>query len=400
MARCAPASRTSELAPIRQSPDDHPIRVVVPTTRGGCMKSIADGWLRQVAIFACRAAAVGGLQISSPAAHAGRASVVLLVSASTSAGIFDSEDRLVRTLWSGRYHTSGAITVDWDGRDDDGVAMPDSVRYRARILMHNVRYVWEGVIGNTSAEFTGAHVHRALNPINDMAIDSSGHAFYVVGYDEQQNAINRFDTVAPQVKTALAHDDYRRVFQYAATDGTLAYFANVGLAARRGLFMREPATFVIALKVSDNTEYHFPHGRVDMPGGQLGNRWESVIDYDHDDVDDDAVFRSAPSGLAVQQRGDDLFVPHQQLDEVRVLDKRAGSLLDRIEISAPTRLAVAPDDSLWVLCQSSGQPAVVHLQRRKAHWAPSSTIVDGLLQPVAIGVSPVDGTLIVADAGR
>jgi hypothetical protein len=337
--------------------------------------------------------------VSETATEAGTATVVLPESATTSAGIFDSDERLIRTLWSGRLQPSGTITVNWDGRDDDGMPVAQDKQYQARVLAHNVRYVWEGVIGNTSNEFTGSHIHRALNPINDMAIDSKGHAFYVVGYNEQQSGIRRFEASDPQQPSWQGHDDYRRVFRFTATDGTLAYFANIGLDTPRGLFNHEPSTFVMALNVADGTEYHFPQGKTDIPPGQPGSRWNGVIDDDNDDVDVEGGLRSAPSGLAVQQHANRLFVAHQHLDEVRVLDKREGGLLDRIAVRGPSDLAVAPDDSLWVLCRSADGPMVLHYQLQGTHWVAASRVVSGLRQPVAIGVSPIDGTLVVADAG-
>jgi hypothetical protein len=289
--------------------------------------------------------------------------------------------------------------VSWDGRDDDGMPVPQDKPYQARVLAHNVRYVWEGVIGNTSTEFTGSHIHRALNPINDMAIDSKGDAFYVVGYNEQQSGIRRFETSDPQQPTWQGHDDYRRVFRYTATDGTLAYFANIGLDTPRGLFNHEPSTFVMALNVADSREYHFPQGKADIPPGQPGSRWDGVIDDDTDDIDVGGGLRSAPSGLAVQQHANSLFVAHQHLDEIRVFDKRGGGLRDRIAVPSPSGLAIAPDDSLWVLCRSADGPMVVHYELQGAHWIVAAKVASGLQLPVAIGVSPVDGTVVVADAG-
>jgi hypothetical protein len=267
------------------------------------------------------------------------------------------------------------------------------------MLVHNVRYVWEGVIGNTSRDDSGAHVHRAFGPINDMAFDSRGNGFYVVGYNEQQHAIHRFQTRDPQRQTIMAHDDYRRVFRYTATDGELAYFANVGLYVRRGSDWREPSTFVVALKVSDGQQFAFSNGRIDMPGGQWGNRWDSVIDYDHDDVDEAGGFRSAPSGIAVQQQGNALFVSHRLLDEVRILDKRTGALQGQLSVMRPTALAVAPDQSLWVLSDAEGQPSLVHYRSEGDAWSPIARLSSDLIKPVALGVSPVNGTLVVADAG-
>ena len=109
---------------------------------------------------------------SDPMALSGTALMMLPEGATTSAGIYDSEDRLIRTLWSGRFLSRGSVGVQWDGRDDDGASAPLTGKYRVRLLAHNIRYVWEGVIGNTSREFTGAHIHRALNAINDMALNN------------------------------------------------------------------------------------------------------------------------------------------------------------------------------------------------------------------------------------
>jgi hypothetical protein len=332
-------------------------------------------------------------------ANAGSAQLSLPCACNTSAGVFDSSGRLIRTLWSGKPLSAGPRQIDWDGLDDEGrPAAPD--RYRVRLLAHNIRYVWEGVIGNTARDFTGAHVYRAANPINGMAIDARGHAFYVVGYNEQQPAIGSFTTRDPQRPTALAHDDYRRVFRYAATDGKLAYFANVGLAAPRPSPMRDAATFVIALRVGDGAEYQFAEGRTVFPDANSpgSNRWDSVVDYRNDDLDVDGQFRDAPSGLAVQQRGEELFIAHRGLSTICVLNKRDGRRLAEISIEQPGALAVAPDDSLWVVSQIPGAPALVHYVFSGGVWLERQRSSAGL-QPVAIGVSPTDGTVVVADAG-
>ncbi|HTV72976.1 MAG TPA: FlgD immunoglobulin-like domain containing protein [Steroidobacteraceae bacterium] len=346
-----------------------------------------------------RVVVAGAAWFAAFSAVAGTASFTLPEAATTSAAVFDGGGRLVRTLWSGEKHLVGSVTVTWDGRDDNGARVAPGSKYSARLLVSNVRYIWEGVIANTSAEMSGPHVYRALGPINDMAIDARGDAFYVVGYDEQQNAIHRFNTSDPQRPTSLAHDDYRRVFRFAATDGTLAYFANVGLAAPKGSPMRDPSTFVIALRVNDGAEFSFTHGRSVTSGLHWGNRWDSVIDLDDDDLDSGGVFRSAPSGLAVQRRGRDLFVAHALRNEIRVLDKRTGELLGRIAAERPTSLGVASDDTLWALCRTGGRAALVHFHARGEQWVTDARVTAGLDDPVALGVSPVDGTVVVADAG-
>jgi len=320
-------------------------------------------------------------------ARAGTSTVSLPQSAMTSAGIFDARGRLIRTLWSGLAKPAGAVIIAWNGLDDDGAPVGSSEPYVARVLTHNVRYNWEGVIGNTSAEMTGGHIHRALNPINDMAIDSTGNAFYVVGYNEQQSALRHFNVSDPDRSTALAHDDYRGVFRYVATDGTLVYFANIN-----------SPSFVMALQVADGSEHRFPEGRVELSGSGADIRWQSVIDYGSADAQS-GLPASAPSGLAVQRRGDSLFVAHELTNEIRVIDKKAGGLRDRIEVTAPTSLAMAPDDSLWVLCRMDGRRTVVRYRLFGGKWAQEVRLSADLENPVALAVSPRDGTLVVMDAG-
>ena len=356
-----------------------------------CRDRLLAAWLL-LALFA--------LSCPRPVA-AGAATVDLPCACRTSAAIFDSSGRLIRALWSGRPYPAGPLAIQWDGRGDDGKPAAGAAPYQVRVVAHNVRYVWEGVIGNTSREFIGPHVYRALGTINGMAIDARGDAFYVVGYNEQQSAIRRFSTSDPQSPSALAHDDYRRVFRYVATDGTLAYFANVGLAAPRGSPARDAATFVIALRVGDGSEYPFAQGRAAFPNPQSpgDNRWSSVIDYRDEDSDSDGEFRDAPTGLAVQQHGNELFVSHRHLNTVSVLDKRDGRLLANLTVAQPTALAVAPDDSLWVVSNAQRATTLVRYREEGGEWRPQRRLSPGLEKPVALAASPIDGTVVVADAG-
>jgi hypothetical protein len=318
--------------------------------------------------------------------------------ATTSAGVFDTHSgELIRTVWSGRRRPAGSTTIDWDGFDDDGRPAPSGL-YVARLLTHNVRYVWEGVIGNTSKHLSGPDVHRAFQPINDMAFDGDGHGFYVVGYNEQQSAIHRFEVSEPQVQLSLAHDDYLRVFRFVAADDTLAYFANVGRGTLAGAAGTDP-TFVIALRIADGTQYRFAAGHLEFPAAHSGNRWESVIDEGREGADDGSTEFAPASGLAVQRRGESLFIAHESLNEVRVLDKRTGNPLASLAVERPTGLGIAPDDSLWVLCRSQGAPALVHFLLQGTGWSVERQVTGAWQNPVALGVSPIDGTLVVADAG-
>lgn len=327
-------------------------------------------------------------------AGTGKAVLRLAVSATTSAGIFDAEGRLVRTLWSGRSLLAGPVAIEWDGRDDDGVPVRTDGQYEARLLSHNIRYEWEGVIGNTSSAAPGAQIHRAFGPINDMAIDAQGNAFYVVGYNEGQPALYRFDVSRPQQPKSVGTADFRRIFRYAATDGELSYFANIGLAAARDSPFRGADTFIVAFRVDDGSEYVFPAGKP-----RQGNfQWASGVDYEEQQFESQGVFPYAPTGLAVQRRGRLLFVSHRGSNQIRLFDKKEGRLLGAVEVDSPGDIEVAPDDSFWVICRSGDDLTVARYREQAGTWRLTQQIADTGIEPLAIGVSPVDGTLAVAYA--
>ena len=334
------------------------------------------------------------LMLAANPARADTADLFLPAPAVTSAGIFDQSGRLVRTLWSGRSLPAGPVAVQWDGRDDDGVLAPEADTHEARILSHNIRYEWEGVIGNTSSALPGAQIHRAYGPVNDMAFDARGNAFYVVGYNEAGNALHRFDARNPQQRSSLGRADIRRIFRYAATDGELAYFANIGLAAERGSPFRGTDTFVVAFDVRDGREHTFSSGR--RRSGDFN--WESAADHEQQQVEANGVFPNAPSGLAVQRRGALLMVAHRGLNLVRFFDKKDGRALGAVAVEGPGEIDVAPDDSFWVICRVEGRKTVAHFRQHGGTWAIDRQIDTRDIDPVAIGVSPVDGSLAVADA--
>src|ERR1700722_13901078 len=79
----------------------------------------------------------------------------------TSAGVFTPDGTLVRTLWSKVRYMAGTNTAVWDGLDDNGNAVGAGV-YQIKVLQHNTEYVWDGAVGNTSAELSGPTIHRGF----------------------------------------------------------------------------------------------------------------------------------------------------------------------------------------------------------------------------------------------
>lgn len=58
--------------------------------------------------------------------------------------------------------------VDWDGLDDDGVAIAGEKT--AKVLYHRIDYKWEGTVGNTTAKDDPTTILRAQFPPFALAI--------------------------------------------------------------------------------------------------------------------------------------------------------------------------------------------------------------------------------------
>src|SRR5450756_56627 len=96
------------------------------------------------------------VQVTSPVPTNGKISFAftLPATAQTSAGVYDSHQKLVRTLWSNTTYSSGVHTQTWDGLDNVGSPVPPD-QFTIKVLSNNVTYAW-GVIGNTSRSPTAA----------------------------------------------------------------------------------------------------------------------------------------------------------------------------------------------------------------------------------------------------
>jgi len=172
--------------------------------------------------------------------------------ATTSAGIYDREGRLLRTLWRGEALPAGVHERAWDGRDDRGRPVA-SGEVEALVLHHRIRYVWEGVVGNTSTDRVGAGVHHAFLPPASLAI-ARGRLHYAVGYNEGQPGLLAFDLARPQkALRVLRSTDPFASHALLATDGQRLYWADGGGLSK--------TTFVGAFDLDAARAVPFTRGR-------------------------------------------------------------------------------------------------------------------------------------------
>lgn len=326
------------------------------------------------------------------------------------------DGHLVRTLMANEppvRNASGTLEADWDGTDDWGHAVPPGP-YRATLVGNAIKYAWEGTLGNSSrdAGTGGEHIFRSFAPIRHLAVDPIGNAFFVTGYNELGVHFHRFTMRDPQVPSDFLFDDFNRSFESVDTDGVLVYYANIGAPSTLACSSAGndgTATFVVATRVSDNTQYDW-NGNALKLGGQPGSSgtWYGV-DVSFNAASSDCAsadnltapnrWRHAPNGgVAVQRDGQLLFAAHADDNVIRVLDKKTGHLDASISVDSPASICTAADDSLWVLSLSQLRPRIRHFKRVRDSWISDTSIVSGFISPLAIGCNRADASVAVLDA--
>ncbi len=312
----------------------------------------------------------------------------------TSAGVYQTNGTLVRTLWSKvRYYAAGTYSTNWDGLDDYGNPVPTNTVCQIKLLQHNTEYVWDGAIGNTSAHMSGPAVHTAFYTIHDMTI-SGTNAFYTTGYNEGKYDFVNFSTTDPQTVLSAWSDNpgtsdiFDRNWEYAASDSNWVYFAAPTSMNPTNSTVSNYKGFVIADKIGATSAATYTIATFTNGVGITNNNYYYA----------NGIYvgtQPGLSGIAVQINNNLLAVSVAPDNAIYLLDKRSGATLGGFSVADPGRLSFSPDGSLWVV-SSNNVIQFVNLTS-----SPSvATTISGFFQPLAVAVSPTNSNLIlVADGG-
>lgn len=296
----------------------------------------------------------------------------------TSAGIFAQDGTLIKTLWSGVQYNAGTYSQSWDGTDDEGRLVTGS-DFNVRVLSSKVRYTWEGVIGNTSANFTGAAVHHAMRRMYGMTIWKNT-AYYATYYNEVASSTFKFNIGDIQKKSTIFNRGISTYFT--TTDGNNVYWA--GDAKHNSL--------VYATTINNDGGVVFQNG-ADI---KLGYKEKNINAIDTCDKSSGVV-----TGLSVQRKGKFLFVSHERLNEIHVLNKTTGALIQKLSFNAPRALAVDADDNIWLIFKKNNKTVVGKFAVSENGLLSSLNFtLQGISQPLAVAVSPDSKTVLVADGGE
>jgi hypothetical protein len=336
------------------------------------------------------------LVIGSTSVAATTFSFTLDEASSTSAGVFKTDGTLVRTLWSKvQYNAAGTYFTNWDGLDDQGVATPEGT-YRIQLLQYNTEYIWDGAIGNTSAETFGPSVHRGFHPLQDMTIVGT-NAFYVSGYNEGQQSFRSFVTTDPnRVKAAWNwhYDQFGNVVSspglasrswlWTAADRDRVYFACSATFNSTNSALDGAPGCIVASFVTNNGLVSFPRGTMitngptdSFPSGIYVGRQPGI------------------SGLGVQYNGILLAASVTPDNKIYFFDKISGDALMNWSVPSPKRLDFSPDNRLWVI---SGKNILSYTNLNTAPLL--SLTISNLSNPLDVAVHPTNPNLVlVADGG-
>ncbi|MCW3094217.1 MAG: C-terminal target protein [Ferruginibacter sp.] len=310
-------------------------------------------------------------------AQNGQFTFTVPTSANTSAGIFKLDGTLVKTLWNNEWSKGGAYTRTWDGTDDMGqpITSPQA-NYQIKIVTNNVQYDWQGTIGNSSDSMTGASKHRGYKDCMTGLAFGPTYGYFCTAYSEGSPSVGKFGIGKPNTKlnffdqgTTTARTDF------VATDGINVYWGGLDSWAPNN-------TFVYATKVSDDSQTSFSSGIAYAV--TYGQAYTSLISKVN-------AYNSSITGLAVQKTGSYIFVARSGLNQVQVLNKTTGALVQTLAITKPRGISIDGNNNLWMALGTN----TVAKYTINTNGTLSSAILSlqGLLDPLATQVSP-DGMQI------
>jgi DNA-binding beta-propeller fold protein YncE len=97
----------------------------------------------------------------------------------------------------------------------------------------------------------------------------------------------------------------------------------------------------------------------------------------------------------VQKNGNFLFVAHKDLNQINVLNKTTGALVQTLSFTAPREVCVDPSGNLWVI---SGSNTIQKFTVNNNGTLSSAILsISGISEPLAMAVSPNGSKIFILD---
>ncbi|MCW3092005.1 MAG: Ig family protein [Ferruginibacter sp.] len=297
-----------------------------------------------------------------------------------SAGVYKNDSILVRTLWNNIQYAPGKYTGTWDGKDDMGNPVVSEPTFKIKILTNNVKYTWQGTVGNTSDSMTGASKHRGYYHCMMGLAFGPSYGYFCTGYSEGSPSVGKFLISKPQQKINpyYTQNSSTAYFDYVATDGVKVYWGGFDASSAS-------SSFVTGNYVNNDAPVIFSNGVEYKPVYQKAINSISYVNHAN----------ALISGLAVQKRGNYLFVARGGINQLQVVNKSTGELIQTIAYPNPKGLSIDAQDNLWMIT-GINTVAKYTVSVNGTITGPKLSL-QGLIKPVATQVAS-DGTEVsIAD---
>ena len=287
-------------------------------------------------------------------------SFTITEAATTSAGVFDG-DTLVRTLWSAVYYEPGTYNFYWDGNDENGTPAQNG-NYTVKITSNNVKYEQDALLANNTVREKADTIMSSYRPISDMSLLGE-NMYYADQYMENYYTLMYFNINDIHRKAGYFEKRGNRVPIRATNDGTTVYWYIVestptGQYNPTGTYdtsiYGDRRAFIMGVDVNTNSQVIYENGQSlwDYWGANSATYYKSAIGYEPYTKEEaghyDTSCEVGYGDIAVQKNGNFLIVTYGSRDFVRVIDKNTGATLKDNALTAPTALAIDPDDNIWV----------------------------------------------------
>jgi hypothetical protein len=299
----------------------------------------------------------------------------------TSAGVYNSDGVLLRTLWNNIKYNEGMHSSMWDKKDDEGKLVDDSLVV-IKVVSNNIRYSWQGIVGNNSDNISGSTKYHNFESISSMAA-AGDYMYAACEYNEAMNSQLRFKIDQPNKSLGAGpKKSYGQQTSFVATDGVTAYWAGFDPFSPDKSF-----SYVFATNIQTEDEKIFATSKY------YKSSWNSVYNGIIDQVQDP---NSAPTGLAVQKTGNLLFVAHGKLGRIHILNKITGALINKFSIPGCGQIATDGDGNLWV---QTDKKILKFNVNPNGDLLATGLEITNLEQPLAIGISGDSKIIAVCDGG-
>ncbi len=355
----------------------------------------------------------------------------------TSAGVYDKNDRLIKTLWSVVEYDAGVHRSSWDGTDDYGNIVPDG-DYTVKVASNNVVYEkLIPVIGNTSDCSGWDTFISSYNSIFDMAYDAgTGHIYYCSDHVEGGDGL-RFLNANDLSRNGGLLKSGNKTATNVATDGERVYWgtAELNMTSGDNMYSEDVRSFVHATDMN-GTAYKFTDDAAWQP---VSSKWNEGLwktdgvtpatnypysinyvlrkgrDYDEATVDlskgAEFIYDRAESGdnynriggIEVQQNGNYLMTAYRDYNKVFINNKITGTRISILDINEPSAMAmsVADDNYIYIAYRSEeGKCNIGKFQISQSGTLNKvSDPITGLDTVIAMAVDPTNTKIAVVEGG-